>query len=151
MFFFSILLLSNLSKTHHTQQTHELLTLSNSHLWTLNSLSHRRHLDSNLNVTSPLKLNHSKQCVTALQQGLALRHQRTSRRLADHSCRGQYKQRSPTPRPHSDSGERDRETVRWAPRGFIVDLHLHLHRRSSSLWIGGGVAVLVVICVMVFG
>ena len=31
-FFFSILLLSNLSKTHHTQQIHELSTLSNSHL-----------------------------------------------------------------------------------------------------------------------
>ena len=99
----------------------------------------------------PLKLNHSKQCVTALQQGLALRRQRTSQRLADPSCWGQYKQRSPTPWPHSDSGERDRETVRWAPRGFIVDLHLHLHRRSSSSWISGGVAVLVVICVMVFG
>ena len=114
--------------------------------WTSKSLAHRSSI-----IQNKARLHEQSQCVAALQQGLSLHHWRTSRRLANHSHRGQYKQRSPTPRPHSDSVERDQETVRWAPRGFIANLHLHLHHRSWSSWVSGGVAVLVVICVVVFG
>ena len=132
-------------------------------------------------IQNKARLHEQSQRVATLQRGLSLRHRRTSQRLANHSRRGPYKQRSSTPWPHSDFGERDRETVRWAPRCFIADLHLHHrpYRHPTILicfgfhgflwvswwwfgwvswwsfgwvsWVSGGVVVLVVICVVVFG